>query len=81
MKTSLKGPVPGLGWTTWTPPRVRSSILRSSSPNLQPDGAGTVLRWQVTTPAPRWAGPYMRWATRRMVNAILDGLTTEITTR
>lgn len=65
--------------------QVRSDLLAASAlgqllhPSeqltvLEPDGRGTMLRWQLTTPAPWWASTYMKWDIRRAVAAILEGI-------
>ena len=72
--------------------QVTSDLLARSAPGavvhpsqqltlLVPDGSGTVLRWQLTLPAPLWAGPWIRWASRRAVRPLLDGIAAEAARR
>ena len=67
---------------------VSSDLLARSAPGevthpseqrttLAPDGDGTLVRWELSTPAPWYARPYVRWSTRRAVSRILRGICAE----
>lgn len=44
---------------------------------LTPDGDGTLLRWELATPAPWYARAWMRRSVRRTVSRILQGICEE----
>ena len=69
--------------------QVTTDLLAASAPGeavhpseqfttLTPHDGGTVLTWRLTTPAPLWARPLVRWSVLRSVRRIFDGLAAEL---